>query len=357
MNSTDPPVPAKTPAVARPANKSPGRGARALRWVALFLLLAAAAGGYYWLRQVDAPRRAAETARLASLDQERARLTARLDQADVRLQQQDEMLQQLQAALAALSTEQRATAATVKSLDAGAVDVTLAWVLAEVEYLILAATQRLALEHDVDTALAALQAADARLGAQRDPQLVPLREQLARDIAALAAVARPDVEGLAIALAETVARVEQLPTKPIAENAADTAPAEAAPTSTWRAALRALWADLLSLIEIKDGELPDHVLFDPKLRYFLQQNLRLELSSARLAVLQRDDANFRAASKLALDLLDRYYDSDDAAVAAAREKLLQAQNTELGPTLPNVTGSLDAVRTLRQALRDAAVRP
>lgn len=123
----------------------------------------------------------------------------------------------------------------------------------------------------------------------------------------------------------------------------------------WQGLAKALWADLRSLVEVKDGKLEDGVLFDPKLRYFLRQNLRLELASARLAVLKRDEENFRASLALAINLLDAYYDTDAAAVSALRARLDESRAIELAPPIPSVSASLDAVRSKRSDLRDAAL--
>ena len=114
-----------------------------------------------------------------------------------------------------------------------------------------------------------------------------------------------------------------------------------------------MWRDLVSLVDIKDSELPDDVLFDPKLRYFLQQNLKLELSSARLAVLTRDSANLQASLTLVDSQLEQYYDSADAGVAALREWLADHRRTELDPAMPAIASSLDAVRAARASLHVA----
>jgi uroporphyrin-3 C-methyltransferase len=230
-------------------------------------------------------------------------------------------------------------------------ETSLDWILAEAEYLVFAANQRLALEGDVDTAAAALRSADERLEAADHPNLIPVREQLIKDIGALEAVNLPDSEGLALYLAEVVGRVADLPTKPIADLGPpfSSVKNEEHVVDNWRNLLGAVWDDLVNLVEVKDAELPDSVLFDPELRYFLQQNLRLELASARLAVLRRDTANLRASTSLLKRLLTTYYDVDDAAVGAIVKRLDAAATVELAPELPDIAGSLDKIRGYRAA--------
>lgn len=318
----------------------------------LVLALGMATSGYYWTRFVAEPGAAALRARLDEASAERAALELRLAAAEQRLQ----TLESAQSTAVSRVDELRQTTTGLeRSLQSLAVQGggrPLDWVLAECEYLILAASQRLALEHDVASARAALLAADQRLRAIDHPAVRVLRERLAADLQVLAAVAVPDIEGLSLKFAAHIRKVEMLHTKPIA--AADTSlrHVRQAPVTpdNWRGVLRGMWDSLVSLVEIKDGELPDSVLFDPKLRYFLEQNLKLELSSARLALLQRDAANFRVAVEIVQAALERYFDPQDAAVKSLADMLVEVRGVELAPTLPDISASLDAVRAAREAL-------
>ncbi len=319
-------------------------------------LLIAGAGAYYWFAEKHAPAFEDIARHIDSIDAERAQINMRVEQAEQMSRSLAEARQTLTADVAALQKAQRALEDSVTALYAKDKNVSLTWVLAEAEYLVLAATQRLALERDVRTAIAALKAADIRLRLAKHPDLIEVREQIAKDIAGLEAANLPDVEGLAIYLAEAVARADELPTKPIADidMSLSRMRNEDATVENWKGMAKAMWADLVSLIKIKDGELPGGVLFDPELRYFLEQNLRLELASARLSVLRRDNANFQAASKLIIDFLTEYYDTNDAAVAAILTRLKAEQATDLNPVVPGISASLDAVRAKRISLRGNA---
>ena len=81
----------------------------------------------------------------------------------------------------------------------------------EMEQLLRIANYQLNLAHDPDTALAALQEADAVLARLADPGLQPLRRQLSDDILALRSVERVDIEGIALRLDSLARRVDQLP--------------------------------------------------------------------------------------------------------------------------------------------------
>ncbi len=127
---------------------------------------------------------------------------------------------------------------------------------------------------------------------------------------------------LALNLGNIVERVAQLPLDDsgIALLASEPA-AEQARVEGWRGVLAAMWADLIGVIDIKQLNTPDAVLFDPDARQALYQNLRLDLASARLAVLRRDTDNLRVSLRLVNNLLSNYFDLDDQGVASVIETL------------------------------------
>lgn len=335
---------------AKAPQAAPARGGK-LALLALTLSVAVAAGGYYWTRFVAEPGSAALRARLDDAGAERETLARRVTDAAERLARIEATASEMRASIESVRADNAGLSAALKELAAQRGDRSLDLALAECEYLVLAAGQRLALAQDVATARAALAAADERLRGADHPNLASLREQLARDEQALAAVAVPDIEGLSLKFAAQIRKVDLLQTKAIA--AVDTSfkhsREQRVTPDNWRGVLKAMWDDLMSLVEVKDDKLPDDVLFDPKLRKLVEQNLKLELSSARLAVMQRDTTNFRVAVEIVQDALARYYDADDAAVKALANLLAEMRDIELAPNLPALGASLDAVRAARAA--------
>ena len=259
-------------------------------------------------------------------------LSARIDEVATVAQKANDAQQQLQKSVTSLYEKEDQSS--------------LQWVLAEAEYLVLAANQRLALEGDINTAIAALRAADQRLSSADHPDLIPVRDRIIEDATALEAVKLPDIEGLAIYLAKVIAQVKDLPSKAVADTLEPFSSTKslADDAKNWRNVANAMWTDLVELVEVKDAALPDSVAFDPELRYFLQQNLRLELASARLSVLRRDGANFRASVKLIKDMLNEFYETSETSVSAIIERLSEAETYEFEPALPKITASLDVIR-------------
>ncbi len=222
------------------------------------------------------------------------------------------------------------------------------WVLAQIEYLLFAANERLRLEGDVGSALAAMEAADRRIRELNDPALIPVREQLVKDISALQAVPRPDHAGLALYLADLTRRIDELPLRDIElvktpQLGGDGAPAGSGAT----AVLARMWDDLVDLVDVETLEIPDAVITDPDGRRLLIETLRTELVTARLAVMRRDTENLQASLELLTTLVSQYFDQQSSAVIAALEALRKMQSVELAPAIPEVSGSLNAIRAIR----------
>ncbi|HTT09197.1 MAG TPA: uroporphyrinogen-III C-methyltransferase [Gammaproteobacteria bacterium] len=336
-NASPPPVTA-----ARAAASWPGR-------LCLVLLVAlAAAGGVVYQRLA---------ARLSSQDQKAAEAAQNLQTQWQKMQAQQQQLEALKNDLATAQDEQKKLADDMAHLLSEQTRHNEGWVLREVHYLLTVAAQRLLLERDAPTALAALAAADDRLAAQSNPEFIPLRRRIIADRDALQAVKMPDVSGMALTLADWIERVESLPLRDGSRENGAAPPPRAVPPGGWREVLLSMWHDLVKLVDVKDMAVPDDVVFDPGKRYLLQQNLRLELASARLQVLRFDAANLRASLAHIERLLNRYYDTQSSDVGALLKTLTAMSATELTPPLPSLDQSLAAVQALLDRSRQPTAPP
>jgi uroporphyrin-3 C-methyltransferase len=88
-------------------------------------------------------------------------------------------------------------------------------------------------------------------------------------------------------------------------------------------------------------------LLTPTQTYFLRENLKLRLLSARLALLAHDEKSFKADLKAAGEWVARYYDVNDKAAANVMATLRQLHDTEISIELPDLAGSLETVRDYR----------
>lgn len=264
-----------------------------------------------------------------------------LEAADQSLRRENEALQTRLAAV----DGQLANMADSFSRLARQSDSDLDWRLMEIRHLLTAASHRLTLERDVDTALAALQMAAARLGELPDPRLAPVHGQLATDLDRLQMAAQgPSLAGLILSLSDLAQQTAALPLKPVRPAAAPAGPVadeEPATASWWRRALRGLRQELKSLVVISHSGASAVLL--PKEAYFLRQNLRLQLEAARLALLLKDGQQFQASLRACQDWLRGHFDLGDPDARAALAMLDAAAATDLERAVPSVSRSLQAL--------------
>jgi uroporphyrin-3 C-methyltransferase len=224
--------------------------------------------------------------------------------------------------------------------------------ITEIEQVLLVASQQLQLAGNVQSALAALQLADARLQRLERPQFLPLRRALTRDIDRLKALPYVDVAGMSLKLDQALGAVNTLPLA-MDERLPPPVPPKATPPPdepSWQRLLREIWAEIRQLVRVEVSDRPAAPLLLPSQQYFLRENLRLRLLSARIALLNRDDTSFKSDVTAADTWLKVYFDTRTKSVQAMQATLKQLAVTPMGGAMPDLAASLEAVRVLRLAL-------
>lgn len=221
--------------------------------------------------------------------------------------------------------------------------------LEEVEQLLLIANQQLHLANNVKAALLAMQEAESQLQVLDRPQLAPLRKALAKDMDLLKSVPYLDIVGISLRLDTLAASVDDMPlTTELRPPEAEPSPHRTPPVeSIWLRFVQEVWEDVKQLVRIQYMNRPDVAVLSPSQAYFLRENLKLRLLSARYSLLAHNGTSFRADLDAASDWLNRYYDTNSEVVVNAREALIQLGNSEVEVELPRISASLDAVRNYR----------
>jgi len=217
-------------------------------------------------------------------------------------------------------------------------------VLAEVEQMLLLGSQQLQLAGNLKAALIALESADSRLQRADSTQFESLRRAIARDIERLKTAPFLDVVGISQRLDDLAHGVDEM-TLATFERPPSLAPA--APPARDNPLVRMAreaWADLKTLVRVQRVESKDVPLVAPDQQFFLRENLRMRLLSARFALLAREEEAFAADVRSAREWLEQYFDARDRRVAAARAALEQLAQTPVEIELPTRLESVDAVR-------------
>ena len=256
--------------------------------------------------------------------------------ADDAMRQVSEKVARIESQMAMSQQQQLSLEALYKDLSQGRDQ----WTLAEIEQVLLTAAQQLQLAGNVKAAIIALEGADNRLQRLDKPQFTALRRAIAADLANLRAVSSIDEVGAS-------ARIEALVARHASWPLASAQASEAAPAP--RAGGRSndlgqeLWAEFRRLAQIRRIDGNEAVLLPPEQAYFLRENLRLRLLSARLALLSQDQAAFQADLDAVWKLLSRYFNTRDAGVAAALKEVQRLAGLQIAQKLPGIDASLAAL--------------
>ncbi|MCK9202165.1 MAG: uroporphyrinogen-III C-methyltransferase [Gallionella sp.] len=229
--------------------------------------------------------------------------------------------------------------------------------LAEVEQLLLIAGQQLQLSANVKAALIAMQSADARLQRMDRPAFNGLRKAIGQDMDKLRALPDVDIAGINYQLDALMATVDGLPLvyqqRPARQMAAQPAPTR--DETAWQKLLREIWQDAKQLVRIEDTGKAEIPLLPPEQEFFLRENLKLRLLSARLALLSRDEESFRHEMKTAQAWTARYFDARSSDGANMLAGLRKAATASIAIELPDISPSLQAVRNYRLTREGAAL--
>jgi uroporphyrin-III C-methyltransferase len=271
-----------------------------------------------------------------------SRLTAKRAEDDAR--EATAKLALLEARIAESQSQQVALEQLYQELSRGRDE----WMLAEIEQTLAIASQQLQLAGNVSGALFALQTADSRLARSDRPQFIPLRRILAKDIERLKAVPNLDIPGLALKLDQVIGGVDGMTL--LADGRPQLAPEPAkASDSVWSRVSGLVWGEVRQLVRIQRLDNSDQGLLSPEQSYFLRENLKLRLLSARVALLQRNEVTYKGDVKIARDWLARYFDGRQKSVEAAAATLDALGRSPLSVELPTLAESLAAVRQFKVA--------
>ncbi|MFZ3321205.1 MAG: uroporphyrinogen-III C-methyltransferase [Usitatibacter sp.] len=331
-----------------PSSQKPAARDALARGVAIVAVVAAVATG--WLaweaRQTLADMQSSAGGRLAELGAAEAQSRTAFTQLQAVLKDAQSRITELEARVADTQEQRVALEEMYRELSRSADD----RVLSEVEQMLVLASQQLQLAGNVRGALAALQAADQRLARADKLAATPLRRAITQDMDKLKAVPQVDTVGIAVKLDALIAQSDTLPL-PIAEAAprvASRAYYSDEPSGITRAA-RDFWDEMKSLVRIRDMEAADAVLISPSQAYFLRENLKLRLLSARVALLARDEPSFREDLKSCQAWVTKYFDPRAKSTVAAQAALKQVAESPVSIAAPDINASLAAVRSARAA--------
>lgn len=226
------------------------------------------------------------------------------------------------------------------------------WRLAEVEYLLRLANQRILISKDSTTALNLLATADQILLTLADPRFFDIRKAIAEDRAALLLVGQQDLDGVFLRLSALTQQLDKLPlivmptfdttAKVEIDNVDDSV------LSSWQQSVNAIgsatWQELKGLVVINQRDSDIKPLLPPDQQYYLRGNLQLMINQSQLALLDGRQAVYSDSLYRAERWLQDYFASDTDAIQSVIADIQQLQTIKVNIELPDIAGALLAVK-------------
>lgn len=233
------------------------------------------------------------------------------------------------------------------------------WLLAEAEYLMRLANQRLLMGKEVQGARELLQAADDIMRELDDSALFAVREALAGSIAALRAAGQLDTEGLYLELAAAAEQAAQLRLfEPPKLALQDVDPLVG---DDWvqkvGSGLRSAWEKLGRYVQIRRRDQVYEPALAPEYEQAVRQNVRLMFEQAQLALLSNKPELYRRSLGKARDWLDSYYRLDLQQTRAVIAMIDELSARPIALPLPDISAPLRTLKDYLQTVHEASDAP
>jgi len=282
--------------------------------------------------------------------------TAAMNDANAAVAELTESFQQIQsekvAQTAEIATLQERLSDAIKQVEAGRDRSESDWRLAEAEYLLRLANQRILMENRAEGALALLRSTDTILKELDDVSLYPLRQNLASDISKLESVPSLDIEGTYLRIAALIERSKDLPTLTLEQqrqlpeliDKVMTEQTDAQTQQNITSSFAKAMNKLESLIVIQRHDQPVEPILSPDQGHYLRQNIQMLLEQAQLALLRQQQSVFTTSLSRAQSLLIQYFDQDNYTTRTLIQSLAELTALNVSPTIPDISGSLKALQ-------------
>ena len=324
------------------AKNKKGRGRWLLIFFALILLAASAVGGWYFAKEQWFARQAQIGESMdGKLSELQAEITLLQNQVVEQAQRQGNVESSMVAVAQSTESQLLSLAERIsKTESTGSGD----WELAEAEYLLRIANQRLVTSHDIDGAIEMMGAADGILRALAYPELTEARRQLVADMTKLNLVQPVDYEGIYFALEATLqsvaqlsgSRVEQLTEEQVED------PASSRLGEYWSHIVDALSP---YIVINSSGDSQARYLLSDQQESLLKSEIQLQIRQAQLAMLSGEASVYKQALQGAADNIETVFVEAETSGSVAASLRRYSERPISNESL-NISRSIRALETI-----------
>ncbi len=230
------------------------------------------------------------------------------------------------------------------------------WLVDEIEVTLNTASQQLLLSGNVPVATAILENVEQRLSRFEQPELLPIKQAISQDLAALKNRPYLNVSATALRLDRLESAVDSLPL--LVDSTMNAQNAEPAPTSKagsfWTRAWNNTSELVKSMVEVRKLDNNDAMLIGAEQVFYLRENLRLRLLDARLALLQHNSEVYQHGLAAIEETVKRYFDVQSPNTQTWLKEVDELKSVEIRMVSDEaLKASLAAVRDYQNNVRTA----
>jgi uncharacterized protein HemX len=217
------------------------------------------------------------------------------------------------------------------------------WLIADAEYLLSIANQRLYLIGDVNTTREALEAADQRLRESGDAGAFKIREQIAKDITAIQNVAVADIVGMYASIQSLQDQIDRLTLflpytgkaltpQPVTQESSDKD-------------VHALLDQLGQMVTIRHTEHQIKEILTPEEAQFIREQLSVKLEMVKIALVQQNEQLYQISLVDAKKWLEKNF-AQNSETSRFINELERFTAIKLRSHFPDISLSLKMLRDI-----------
>ena len=223
------------------------------------------------------------------------------------------------------------------------------WLIADAEYLLSVANERLHLIGDVNTTREALEAADQRLRESGDAGIFNVREEIAKEIAVIKSVTVPDIVGIYASIQTLQDRVDKLvlllPYTGKALAAPTEKKAQASQTTEDQGLLDSAMSQLEGIVTIRHTEHEVKEVITPEEAQFIREQLRVKLEMVKISLVQHNEALFQSSLADAKKWTEQHF-AKNTDVDNFIAELDKFNTIKIRSQFPDISSSLKMLRDI-----------
>ncbi|MGK0374789.1 MAG: uroporphyrin-3 C-methyltransferase [Arenicella sp.] len=221
------------------------------------------------------------------------------------------------------------------------------YVVAEVSQLLKLANNSALFSSDSRSAIKALQLADFQLKQMADPRYSLVRSKINQEISLLESIEQVDIESVTVKLKSLANRIPLLKLENDAPVLGEVVVQTEENAQGFKAQLKQMWADIVKYNSVQRIDQAPKPLLIPEQRYFLNQNIQLQLAKAELGLVQNRASVYLGSLEDASTWINQYFDLRDVDVIEVLAQINQLKAMPLATQLPTISESYGLLQSIR----------